>query len=490
MAKLFVLAIGGSGSRVLKSLVMLLASGVDINASEIVPVIMDPDHANGDMNRTVELIRNYRAIHNKLEFQKNSFFKTKITSLNDLISDGGHKLGDDFRFELDRVRGQQFKEFIGFDSMDSVNKSLTSLLFSQDNLGMDMEVGFKGNPNIGSVVLNQFKDSKLFNRLASSFHEDDRIFIISSIFGGTGAAGFPLVVKNIRNADTKLPNHAALRNAKIGAITLLPYFGVAPDEKSIIEKGAFYSKTQAALSYYDRSLSGNKTLNALYYIGDRTIRDYENNEGADLQKNDAHFVELAAAMAIVDFMQISNDDLQTISGVASTPVYKEFGIRENAEIIHFDQLSAGTRDKITKPLSKFTLFNLYLRDRLEKDSGKYSYSKNGGIKLDSAFISQPFVREYLRKFGEAYFEWLKELQRNRVSFTPFNLEVSDKNLFHLIKGRNANKGILVFGMDNYELFIDCLSKSETKVGDLPGEQKFMAVFSQATDLVLQKKYNF
>ena len=62
-----------------------------------------------------------------------------------------------------------------------------------------MDIGFVGNPNIGSVVLNQFKDSDEFKGFSNIFGEGDRIFIISSIFGGTGAAGFPTILKNIRN---------------------------------------------------------------------------------------------------------------------------------------------------------------------------------------------------------------------------------------------------------------------------------------------------
>ena len=54
-----------------------------------------------------------------------------------------------------------------------------------------MDIGFVGNPNIGSVVLNQFKESEAFKQFAANFSPDDRIFIVSSIFGGTGRGWFP-----------------------------------------------------------------------------------------------------------------------------------------------------------------------------------------------------------------------------------------------------------------------------------------------------------
>ena len=58
-----------------------------------------------------------------------------------------------------------------------------------------MKVGFKGNPNIGSIVLNQFTRSNEYKEFAQSFNDGDAIFIINSIFGGTGASGFPLLLK-------------------------------------------------------------------------------------------------------------------------------------------------------------------------------------------------------------------------------------------------------------------------------------------------------
>ena len=58
MGKLFLFGIGGTVSRVLRSLTMLLASGVKIDADEIVPIIIDADHANKDLTRTIELIKN------------------------------------------------------------------------------------------------------------------------------------------------------------------------------------------------------------------------------------------------------------------------------------------------------------------------------------------------------------------------------------------------------------------------------------------------
>ena len=50
------------------------------------------------------------------------------------------------------------------------------------------------------------------------------------------------------------------------------------------------------------------SVNVLYYIGDERTKQYENEEGGTEQRNNAHIVELAATMSIVDFASIQNDD--------------------------------------------------------------------------------------------------------------------------------------------------------------------------------------
>ena len=301
MGKLYMFGIGGTGSRVLRSLTMLLASGVDINASEIVPIIIDPDHAAADLTRTVSLMRKYASIRGKLEFNastSNKFFKTKINL--DIVPN--------VVMPLVNTENVKFKDYIGFDTMvnGGANQALAAMLFSEKNLNSDMEVGFKGNPNIGSVVLNQFQNSKVFQDVVASFNQGDRIFIISSIFGGTGASGFPLLIKNLRAANGNLSGAAAVKDAAIGAITVLPYFDLKPNAQSEIDSSTFVAKTKAALTYYDRNLT---EADVLYYIADNISKQYDNNEGGNLQKNDAHFVELVSALSMVDFMSIKNDNI-------------------------------------------------------------------------------------------------------------------------------------------------------------------------------------
>lgn len=80
------------------------------------------------------------------------------------------------------------------------------------------------------------------------------------------------------------------------------------------------------------------SVNVLYYIGDERTKQYENEEGGTEQRNNAHIVELAAAMSIVDFASIQNDDSilvceENSNGkiYAPNPDFREFGIEKDVQ---------------------------------------------------------------------------------------------------------------------------------------------------------------
>ena len=173
--KIYVFGIGGTGSRVLKALTLLLASGVRCPYT-VVPIVVDPDESNADVTRTVETIRKYEAIRSKLTWattSRNSFFGTEISGINE-----SHRLA------LEGTKDKKFGEYIELGSMDESNRAMMQMLFSENNLEADMAAGFKGNPNIGSVVLNQFAFSADFQNFANGFQQGDKVFIVNSIFGG------------------------------------------------------------------------------------------------------------------------------------------------------------------------------------------------------------------------------------------------------------------------------------------------------------------
>lgn len=486
MSKIYVFGIGGTGARVIRSFTMLLASGVKLgeNIDTVIPVIIDPDRSNGDLTRTVALLKTYKSLHDQLKFGRNSrseFFKTNIDDLN-----------TNFRMQVADVADKDFQSYIKYLNLDTRNKALVSLLFSKKNLEAHMDAGFKGNPNMGSVVLNNFS-TEADNDLGSileSFQSGDKIFIISSIFGGTGAAGFPLLLKTLRQAQSsQLPSAALVANAPIGAITVLPYFGVQHDEDSEINMDSFMSKAKAALSYYRDNLN----TDVLYYISDKLSKNYDNHEGDSAQRNNAHFVEMVAALSIVDFCKnnFQHDGSKS---------FKEFGFNEDKPVVSIKTLADSTRALIEKPLISMFIFEKFYKEHLKNTwdnawAKDFSYADdvNEG-KMDSTVMSRDFfvkLTKFLKDFDN---EWLREMANNSRAFKPFNLETSGGNIFNSIDGYEPKKtgfwGKLTSkNLEGYEAIDNAIADISNDLHKkLPMYDYFMDVHWQAINKVLKSKF--
>lgn len=496
MARLFIFAIGGTGSRVLKSLTMLLAAGVKPNAErtyEIVPVIIDPHKSNEDLKRTERLLGNYQTI-SALAGLDNGFFSTPVTTLDKLVS-SQNRLSGNFTFNLQQVANTRFKDYIDFNQLSAPSKALADILFSGKSinkrgeetglLDIEMDIGFVGNPNVGSVVLNQFKDSEEFKEVASNFNREDRIFIISSIFGGTGAAGFPAILKNIRDAinNRSIDGKGFLQDARIGALTVLPYFNVEKDAASPIQKSDFIAKTKAALYYYKDNVTGNHSVNALYYIADDySGKPYKNDPGDNGQKNDAHFIELASALAVIDFLEIPDRELESAGGKAQSPVYKEFGIKNDAADIRFADLEDYTERKLALRLSQLALFKKYLDEHFGTALEKEAWS-NDKPEINRQFSDDTFYRTNVQEFLQTFNEWLKEMAGNKRGFSPFQPNATPDAFIKDITGKY---GKLIKSKVDYAHFNDQLSRishAATKSYE-SSQQRFIHLFFEATEKIL------
>ncbi|PWK28231.1 hypothetical protein LV89_01012 [Arcicella aurantiaca] len=489
MSNLYIFAVGGTGSRVVKALTMLLASGVEMNnTNTIIPIIVDPHRGNKDLQRTENVLKEYQEIRNSLVQQPQSgdFFCTKIATLKDMV-DNADLIASSYIFELKGVANEKFKDYIDFASLDDSNKALASLLFSEKNLDTEMDIGFVGNPNIGSVVLNQFKESNEFQYFASNFKANDRIFIISSIFGGTGAAGFPIILKNIRGATNQVPNSSFLNNAIIGAVSVMPYFGVLPSTDKTIDKATFISKTKSALQYYTKGV--NPSVNKMYYIGEAHNKDYQNDPGEGGQKNDAHFVEMAAALSIVDFMNTPDAMLQVNLGQPTNPTFSEFAIKNDTDPIKMTDISAATNRIISLPLSKMTFMKKYMDAQISKSLGNVSWSKSAPT-IDKDFTTGSFYKT-LESFLNSYKEWLIEMGRNQRAFQPFLLgNESLADTINQVKP-SASSGLKSFFTPDVDFnsFDEFLTKENKKeVSFVNAEVKFLSLFNKGTQQLLKERF--
>ena len=463
MAKLYIFGIGGTGARVLRSFTMMMSAGVNIGVDEIIPIIIDPDASNADLTRTVALMNNYRAIHSALSFTKDNestFFRKELSQI--LVN---------YTLRINDTDDKTFQQFIDLPSMDKASQAMMRMLFSEKNLGSSMDVGFKGNPNIGSIVLNQIVDSNDFQDFANNFESGDKVFIISSIFGGTGASGFPLLLKTLRTG-TNFPNNDLINHAETGAITILPYFKLKNDDESEIDSSTFISKTKSALAYYENNISKNNSIDALYFLADDVTNTYENHEGGSAQQNDAHLVEFLAATAIVDF---SNKQHTNTSN-------KELGLKDLTGSVTFDSFYDKQKRLLYAPLTEFMMMANCLNHKFDYYSSKDFNANNDNFNglYGSSFISE------LQNLTGSFIEWLGEMKKNKRSLDLFNLNTKDKP-FEVVTGIKPKK--IVSLKSDYDLVTDRLNSAVKKCHSKEDNDKFLEMFYLGMTKLFNEKFS-
>jgi hypothetical protein len=429
---LYVFSIGGSGVRVLHSLTMLLAAGVKMKSEKVIPVIIDTDETNGNTTTMLAAINNYRKVYDRTKKEKGtSIFATEIDDPK-IITISGTKFGN--------LKGIVGESAVGID--ESL-KALLGTIYSEENLDMPLTYGFIGNPNVGSVVLSYlFQKNELFRNTVKGIDKDDKIFLISSIFGGTGAAGFPLLL-NIFNHSTETGLNR--KNHLKGALSLVPYYQVGNMSNNIgnnildaednngqkvysVDSALFDSKTFAAQLYYDRYIDGDIT--AMYYVGDeKTKSTYANYMGGENQNNPAHAVELMGALSISHFDNQELKKENSKDGATKDAQYANLIFSSDDA-----KLTAGGNEELRNALIRLWMFrrffmnylpNIYLKNNppvlQQINYNENNYTENG---KDTFSVN-------MKAFLEAYKKWTEDLEdkkfHNRTfEFTDTKLNPEDE----------------------------------------------------------------
>lgn len=464
MAKTFIFAIGGTGARVLRSLTMLMASGVKGMTEDVCPIIIDYDLHNGDKDRAITCMKKYSEIQNlvangdgaKLEDSNNwyrPYFSTKIGQLNGITNWS-------WQFNLRKeMESLKYSDYIDYDkvnlyaptSQDFVNCLYDSNINSvYTELNLNMKEGFQGNPNIGSVVFNDLKGRPEFNAFSNSFRAGDRIVVIGSIFGGTGSSGIPKIVSAIRNHSK-----ADIKKASLSVVLVLPYFAVnsSNDKEISIKSNIFNSKTKAALNYYERS-GLNAQINSIYYVGDKVQTKVEPHLGNKEQKNNAHIVELIGAMSVAHFItsgqngkykfNAANDIVNGIGiheliGEPNSWAQNEFVASILHNLINFMLSVHYFLDNIVCSQNRMDERQFYKELKLNFDNKNIKSSGNPIPIQDYCAALYDFIckKENLSDDDDGFWPWMQELHNKNSHGT------------HRLKIFNLDKGNIVDFMSEF-----------------------------------------
>lgn len=442
--KVFVFCIGGTGERVMKSITMLMAAGMSTNGYTVVPIIIDPHLDLNEKKNLQTLIDKYIEIHQQATEdgkRPEGFFNSEMALINTLdtqTNNTNKATGED----------RSYGEFLNVGNLNtsSINNYLIQTLYTKDNLDSRLSVGFRGNPNVGTVVLQEMLEgASWFNSFKTHCGAEDRVFIISSIFGGTGASGYPLLERKIRSTI----DSETVSNVFMGAVTVLPYYGLTDPKKnsSKIDSSNFMTKAKAALAYYEHTVKSD----LLYYVGETTLQAFhENNE--KLQDDAANFTELVAATALFDFLE------------RSKPQVRQYLTRaiEN-DVTSLDLSSAGNGyAPLVKTIADMCVLNTIMQTLPNETYFPLKQTRGFDKEFYKGSLSK--LREFLSSNNaddSTFMKWYNELSAKKRAFAPI-AEINPSNMAGIVK----NSIELDAKDDSYyllEMIINSKNESPNKV---------------------------
>jgi hypothetical protein len=220
-------------------------------------------------------------------------------------------------WEIFANSGATLSYFINYKNMSQTRPELAdfaTLLFTESELNTELNEGFRGHPSIGSVVManppqDKYPFKMLFDDMAGNKKPNDiRVFLVGSVFGGTGAAGFPtLGSRQIMKYHPAAKLQENVSQILLGGALVLPYFSFEMDpqaevtQKMFVTTDDFPVATKAALQYYEEKDLG---FDQIYFIGDSLAQKVGKfGVGAKKQENLPHYIEVVSSLAAFDFYE-------------------------------------------------------------------------------------------------------------------------------------------------------------------------------------------
>ena len=531
MAKeIFVIGIGGTGMRCIESFIHLCAIGM-FDDTEVNLLALDTDKDNGNFRRLRELKEAYlktKGIGKKRTSLKNTFFSANINY---------YQFSPDYS---NKSTFDQLFDYSGLSFNDPDKAAVADLLLTDNAKTFDLKHGYRAQTHLGSMLMyhsiideiqrgDTNSDLRRFiQKLIDASVGHPRVFILGSVFGGTGASSIPIIPKAIKDAANLMSQATDIeKNAYFGATLLTAYFSFAAPTQDELEKqkviatsDKFALNSQAAMMFYEADETVKKTYQRLYMMGTEgvnwkpsKVKDQVVTGGAG-QENDCHYLELLSAFAAWHFFNSQEtgvvDKLQGLEKLKEDKqleyVYRTFD--DNGKVVFVD--FAGDQEAMfAKRIGMFTamtmLENKY-RFFEQAQTGELKVNKIEGYEdIDKAEIDS--LREYMNMFHFSIDNdvvkdgWLRQLHNSAGGgdkfllnaellgcSTPKELSKIDFNKLLYIKGSNYESN--AFKVPILKDYIDIFRKEFIDTQDSPDvSNKNEKLIKRVYD-TLCKLYNF
>ncbi|MDJ0729422.1 MAG: hypothetical protein QNJ33_05445 [Crocosphaera sp.] len=299
---MYVIGIGGTGSKCIEALTKLAAVGL-LGNQRLKVLYIDADETNGNLERSRNSLSHYIQCHQILSGGEQQDWMAAPIETYDLWSPF---TGVNASKEL-----QAFFNYNTLKAENPVLGHIFDVLYTKDEQEVTLDVGFRGRPAIGAAIMSQVDlerfDQEPWGQLIKDIQAESsrgthpKVFLCGSIFGGTGASGLPTIARLIAN---KLDREGVKERIKIACLFLLPYFDFsAPpgeDPEGIYARSEqFLLNTEAALRYYVNQAK--ETFDTVFLLGNQNFSKVDFHVGKNRQRNAPHFLELYGALAARHF---------------------------------------------------------------------------------------------------------------------------------------------------------------------------------------------
>ena len=308
--KNILIGIGGTGAKIAEAFTHLCAAG--LGPSEIEIEFAEQDRSNGNLSRAISTISNYLGVQRALRRvdsahairRSSEFCATRIKPLgvDDKATLSELDIRDCIWVPNPTPRTRLSDEF-EYDRLEPDVQNLFRTLYEPgpNELGLRLDDGYQGRPHIGALAMMRNTTGKFWDDIGQAVERAQggktNIFLAGSIFGGTGAAGFPTLARHIRN----LVKDRGMKGVKLSGILMLPYFSFGSDEdknRVTVQSSELLAQTKVSLEYYSRLLDTQTIFDDLYLVGWSPMFHLPyNQKGNSQQCNPPLAPELLAALA-------------------------------------------------------------------------------------------------------------------------------------------------------------------------------------------------
>ncbi len=429
----FVVAVGGSGAKLMQSLIHLGAAGMlPEKATTLSALLVDPDENNGNIEECLNIEKAYQACK-QIKVGNTDLFRAQLSLAGPWTP-------------IVQSQNDTLKEIFNYTQLAnnrSEEAELMDLFFERGELEMSVKQGFRGRPAIGATV---FANSVDFDRGVwkdfrtairnSAASTPPHILFAGSVFGGSGASGVPTLVRLLSNHLEK-----DVGNARYGLVLFLPFFQFRQVEGEAIQAdpASFPMATAEALKYYnERNFLA--ICHSIYALGEEVPADMAVSAvGAKEQRNEPHFIELVAGMGALRFFDAESHCQDYTLAVAAR--------MEDGKLVWDDlpcdpNMSGAQVRKQQNKLQKLAVFAVAYRyifypqilEALRAGGSKTPYwvdhIERKGVKPDDARAALAAVDTYTVKV----LEWLLHISTpRRANFVP---GLVNPNVFAVGQGQN------------------------------------------------------